>query len=398
LTSAFGWLDTDAEQRRGMLEVIDLFREVGTLDELGIGAIRDALSNTLFPGTSTLHRRLRYVLFTPWLLQIAAKQVKSPEEMRVKFRKLEVALIASLLNGGESVGVIGKEARERLVHMPSSMYWSALGAWGIRDVNSIADYYRRQHGRKALKGLTTDADDKGARDPLPSAGLDIYLPDPPSDLLKRTTFTLESKEANYLSDLIVRHTQGTALAWLILNPPRDDADYVWEIDNLDEAPEEVRVAIDHARRFSLSIRGATILYHLLIAEKAKRDEDAHTHREQLAEWRRELLSANVLVDWDHRQWRELIRQQDSRIQNSPTQRFLDEWIDLASRPGDLANDERARELITARESQVKGARAPLANQSALDRWKTGGPIPNLNFRWRVAQSHVKDLVEGRAKT
>jgi hypothetical protein len=63
MTSTFGWLDADNEQRRRMLEVVDLFKEEGTLDELGIGSIRDALADSLFPGTSYLHTRLRYVLF-----------------------------------------------------------------------------------------------------------------------------------------------------------------------------------------------------------------------------------------------------------------------------------------------------------------------------------------------
>lgn len=39
LVSTFGWLDTDNEQRRKMLEVVDLFKEEGTVDELRIGSI-----------------------------------------------------------------------------------------------------------------------------------------------------------------------------------------------------------------------------------------------------------------------------------------------------------------------------------------------------------------------
>lgn len=65
VVSTFGWLDTDNEQRRKMLEVVDLFKEEGTVDELGIGSIRDAFADALFPGTSVLQTRLRYVLFIP---------------------------------------------------------------------------------------------------------------------------------------------------------------------------------------------------------------------------------------------------------------------------------------------------------------------------------------------
>ncbi|WP_277213337.1 DUF6361 family protein [Isoptericola croceus] len=52
MVSSFGWLDVDAEQWQQMLEVVDLFRETGTVDDLGVGTIRDAISDPLFPGTS----------------------------------------------------------------------------------------------------------------------------------------------------------------------------------------------------------------------------------------------------------------------------------------------------------------------------------------------------------
>ena len=70
-TSAFAWLDYSDGERRRMLEVIDLFREKGTLDELGIGSIRDTFANHLFPAISTIESRARYFLFVPWHFQEA---------------------------------------------------------------------------------------------------------------------------------------------------------------------------------------------------------------------------------------------------------------------------------------------------------------------------------------
>ena len=96
-----------------MLEVVDLFKEEGTVDELGIGSIRDALADSMFPGTSVLHTRLRYVLFIPWLMEQAAHK-PTPTEMSAEFRSLEYRLINSLLAGGERQGVIGNTARASL--------------------------------------------------------------------------------------------------------------------------------------------------------------------------------------------------------------------------------------------------------------------------------------------
>ena len=41
LMSMFVWLDYSEHERRKMLDVVDLFREHDTRDELGIGSVRD---------------------------------------------------------------------------------------------------------------------------------------------------------------------------------------------------------------------------------------------------------------------------------------------------------------------------------------------------------------------
>jgi hypothetical protein len=63
------WIDLTATDRDKVRRVLDLFKEQGTVDELGLGSLRDVFSNALFPGTSVLHTRLRYVLFIPWIYQ-----------------------------------------------------------------------------------------------------------------------------------------------------------------------------------------------------------------------------------------------------------------------------------------------------------------------------------------
>lgn len=151
MVSTLGWLDTDNEQRRKMLEVVDLFKEEGTVDELGIGSIRDALADALFPGTSVLQTRLRYVLFVPWLMQQATQGNRSATEMSARFRESEYQLIYALGAGGEKLGVIGNTARAKLKRMPSSMYWAAMGTWNIRSRDlSLDAYFRRQHEYRRL--------------------------------------------------------------------------------------------------------------------------------------------------------------------------------------------------------------------------------------------------------
>ena len=55
--STLTWLDSSEHERRSVLELVSALNEPGTLDELGIGTIRDTIADTLFPGTSTIHVR-----------------------------------------------------------------------------------------------------------------------------------------------------------------------------------------------------------------------------------------------------------------------------------------------------------------------------------------------------
>ena len=61
------WLDTSSDEQRRVRELIALFAQSESRDELGIGQVRDAFSEMLFPGTSVIQTRARYFLFVPWI-------------------------------------------------------------------------------------------------------------------------------------------------------------------------------------------------------------------------------------------------------------------------------------------------------------------------------------------
>ena len=69
-TSTLTWLDSSERERRTALELLSALNEPGTLDELGIGSIRDTFADKLFPGTTTIQTRARYFLFVTWILRI----------------------------------------------------------------------------------------------------------------------------------------------------------------------------------------------------------------------------------------------------------------------------------------------------------------------------------------
>ena len=70
----FTWVDFAEEDRQKMLNVVHLFREQDTRDELGIGTIRDAFADYFFPGTSTIQMKARYMLFVTWIYRELEKK------------------------------------------------------------------------------------------------------------------------------------------------------------------------------------------------------------------------------------------------------------------------------------------------------------------------------------
>ena len=44
ITSSIAWLDFSEEDRRKVMEVVSLFKERDTRDELGLGSIRDVFA------------------------------------------------------------------------------------------------------------------------------------------------------------------------------------------------------------------------------------------------------------------------------------------------------------------------------------------------------------------
>ena len=109
-----------------MRRVLDFFREQGTVDEMGLGTLRDALADALFPGTSSIHTRLRYALFIPWIYRrLEAKRISSKDIARAS-RNAEIALVPRLLASDDTDGVIGVRAGANLSRLavPCLLGWS----------------------------------------------------------------------------------------------------------------------------------------------------------------------------------------------------------------------------------------------------------------------------------
>ena len=406
--SRVAWLDYSEDQRRRMREVIDLFREHDTLDELGVGSIRDTLSDLLFPGTSTVQTRARYLLFLPWIyLDIERRKVPS-DQARKEARRLQTKLIYAMEAGGAGAGegIIGWDARETLQRLPSDVYWGGLSTFGIRHFHgSIEDYHRSLDGfqRRTVSHARGDGDELHERfQPNWHAG----LPTAPDNLFKETSIRMRPQDADFLRERILMSRPRSLLAHLLRQAPMDtDAATPWDHPHAASAPEPLPSWIDHARRFSAVMHGAALAYNLMLANLAVErgmsgdyERWAEEYQIRLGTWAGLMSSAeSPVTDWDFAEFWLIVEEANPRLR-VPTRAFVDRWLDLARNSLEAITqlDQNVQDHIRRRERMLKGSQARLDSARALERWSGAAGTRPLDYRWPVTSQIIADIQEAQS--
>lgn len=400
--SSFVWLDYSERERRKMLDVVDLFREKDTRDELGVGSVRDAFADMLFPGTSTIMTRARYFLLVAWTYQRLEKLRISSGQMSTRARRAETDLVEAIERSDDSDGNIGKLAKTALKRLPSSVYWQGLSVWGIRVFQGAQAQYHRsldrhysQITRQGGRAVERDIE----HDDLAALNWHGGLIPPPSDFPGDCSLRLTRREAEYLAERIRLSptTAGSLLAELVARGRRnDDVPFVWQHPHAAELPPKLVELVHHAQKFSEVMYGASLLYNLVLAEQAKWDEGVGKYRQRFAEWTGLIASrSSVLVAWKRTRFWELVRAANPRI-SSPTYDFINTWWDLALArdAASLRDSSSARSLIGERERRLKKNLARIGNTRAQELWNGDSGSAQLEFRWIISQRLLGDIFEG----
>lgn len=216
MTSSLTWLDYSERDRRRALDVIDLFRETSTVDELGMASVRNSFSDLFFPGTSTVQTRACYFLLVPWTFLRLERLRTSSSKAAARARRAEVNLNRRMLDTGDTRGVFGSRAGDALKRLPSEIYWGGLGSWGICTFTGHKwAYFRSLDGfyRRGNRFLSTQRDPEGRS--APPANWHPHLPTPPSGFpYKNVSVVLRHQDAEYLRDRIQATHPQTLLAVL----------------------------------------------------------------------------------------------------------------------------------------------------------------------------------------
>ncbi len=400
-SSTLSWLDSSEHERRTVLQLVSALNEPGTLDELGIGSIRDTFSDELFPGTSTIQTRARYFLFVPWIMQMVESSSTSNHANHA--RRLQLQLRNALVESHASdPGVIGREAGAALQRWPHDIYWLGTASWGIRRYPGSIPSYFDSLGRPSpwvLAGRALEEPVEGRRDEASEgvAGNWANVPGRPSDFPWKASFTLSHEEGEYLRERVELSHSQSYLAHILRHGRTEElriGDLPWDHPVAESAPVSVLAWLRDAQLFSLVHQGGVLLFDLMLAEllddEARRDD----YSDRLAMWSGDIGAVGTeLRSWDRASmWRRLY-EANPRLRPR-TREFADQWFELVSTSGNGPIQDRleARRLVRERERALKGGRARLSYAEARDR-KRGYPFAGpLEFRWTQVKRIGADIL------
>lgn len=400
MASTLTWLDSSADEQRRMRELLNLFTQAETLDELGIGQMRDTFSNLLFPGTSTLLTRARYLVIVPWCHMLAEGRGLTAEGYEARVEKHERRFIKWMREAGSPPGLIGRDSGPSVKTLPSALYANALATYGIR----VADQPR------AATGVRYDGSGE-----LTERYVGMWhatMPQPPEGFPKHLEggLDLTRDEAIWIQDRILDTQRESLLGQLLLSPEliREDSAAPWLEPASGDASADSRRILEHARLFSTAIHGAHLLYNLMVAEQY---EDAgfdgveapvERYRGLREEWSDDIRNDPTFQRWDREALWEMLITANPRVgSNVMARQFVAAWLDavisgdaLARENGAGVDDGRLRGLIAARERHVKRNQARLASRERLKAWSGNSGAGYLVFRWTQVRRIIRDIQVG----
>ena len=405
--STWGWIDFSSEDRARMRNVLAAVKDKATLDELGIGQLRDLYSELLFPGFSTIQTRSRYFLAIPkilrdWADHTPASRRRTPlasylHEQENKLTRHLVDSYHSLKRKPE--GVIGHTVVEKggVQRRPSSTYWNGLRTFGIvRRDQSLAEFCREggADGQFADRVST----DEGLDDEEHSPTDVLRPPDSNGGWREGLTLDLTKDEAIFLAGrfkmggqrgiAVTGQLLETKLVPAALRCEDFEAFAAWARPNprLDPRCAEL---VGKAWRFSLFVEGAHIVFNRLMAARLQHKPLKQSTLRKWDEWREKCRTERVFHLGAVAEWTSVLALSDRPVRLK-CEDFLGQWNQAISEEWTLS---RLETLVERRALDTKDNRSLLRRTSGLPRNAEWFGMEALDFRWGTAQRMLRDIHE-----
>lgn len=412
MRAELGWIDFSNEHRQSVLRIIDSMGESGTLDQLGVGAVRDSIANWLFPGISTIQTRAKYFILVPQMFQKYLRQNlnKSKQSDLIAYCKEEEKRLINALvkNNVESsnsetgiIGVTKAGTNKELNINPSAIYWTGLRVHQIIQTHlSINDYLRSNNLANGLLNEFNDDEQSDDFNPVESNfgfklnGLKEYD-------LDNVVMALSKEEGEFLKEKFTANSdgllkqQGNLLALILKNEVLQTILLSNETSNFrtfaqlalqtNLLPEDTRKVLAFAVDFDFLMHGANIVYNINV-------QKLHGIRPEFMDDLYGLLNV----------WKETIKENIELFINldlavaltkyapstkTRSKHFIIEWRRLVI--SDINNQKAMDELIYRQEVELKSNPKQMPSHSGeYDGWIG---IFSMEFRFNQVKKIIKDI-------
>lgn len=402
-----GWVDYSRQERETIKELLKVLGESSSLDELGVGIVRDSISDLLYPGTSVLHTRAKYYILIPELFKKAMKSgLTTGSEVRRLIDSDQDAIARVLRRaideetGTKAAGIIGGRSDRAVKMKPTRIYWNALRTAGILcnpslsyddACSAVAGYNKRKQNIE----LKTESEDEGndALDALSGSFILFNAPCKQSieNFMQNPTLYLSRDEAVYLKEQFLRVPimKNTLMEYCLKTNSSFLGQALGDIEELPNMSDELKNRLSLAKEFSNFIYGTYIVYNLLFWENGgdyATDDVKGKIEERYKLWkeaniglphREEILSLVI----GHQQYKAALRD------------FLIKFeVAVNSNISAICSDEE-KTIVKGRERFCKREKAKIGRDYPFGEIQT---VP-MNYRHGTGQTIISDILKGLVK-
>ena len=409
--SELGWIDFSDTDKQKVMKVIEMLQPDGTVDELGVGIIRNALSDAMFPGITTIMTRAKYFFIVPRILQTYISKPPRNITVREYLRQEENEIMQTLSVQNsymDNIGVIGisvakqnqflpQRQWEELIRKPSTIYWNGIRTYKIYigdlslanllDALESKSIHGSTLGYQAAEGETSDD-----RDAEIAEKFIFSLPDYDKNWKSELTIDLAPEEADFLKHKIIDLYPEILLS-KVLKSKDAIKDFLKSKSFQDMCdmpfvkllPDKNQAIIYTSRDFWQIMFGAHIRYNCILHSRHGFEEFKNRCDKLWNEW----IDTMKVFNWDTFN-RELMWQiaKQHGVVKIFTENFINQWMDKIKNQD--FNTVELDTMIEKQESKNKTSRSKLRlqNDEKYDKWIG---IRNMDFRFGNVQTIIGDI-------
>jgi hypothetical protein len=411
LNSGLGWIDFSDEDKGKVMKVIELLQEGGTVDELGIGVIRNSLSDAMFNGITTIQTRAKYFFIVPYILQSYLSE-KSRTKSPLKYLYDEETRIMNELTWasqnpeqdriiGHTIAIQNEGKSERrwkqVERKPSTIYWNGLRQFGFVNTELSLFNLLKMFEKNNLvldDGFVAKEDEKG--DDIEFSKSDVISFKVPYRSIWRENLSmaLTKDEAEILKHQIIDTQKDQLLAQIVGNDKWmkelltiNTFSHLTGLDFFNELPEFTQKVVHTAIEFWEIMYGAHIRFNILLHEKYGMPERKEEFLVLWEEWKTKMND----YDWESfdrsLMWK--ITDQHSRVKFT-TRKFVDNWMNGLMRH---LPEVELDKLVEQQEKDNKKARAKLRTNND-ERYSGWVGINQMEYRFGNMKQIIFDIAQG----